>query len=136
MGRLFEDRWGRARDSRAPWRHVVAAGVALAAVLAQRSISGAEPPGSAPIVFELVKASGLDFTVEPSRTDKCHQPETMISGVALLDYDGDGLLDVFLLSGATMPGLDKTLPSHSNRLFRNLGGFRFEDVTERAGLRG
>jgi hypothetical protein len=96
----------------------------------------ADAPAYPPIVFELVKQSGLDFHVEPSRTDKCHQPETMISGVALFDYDGDGLLDVYLLSGATMPGLSKTLPTHANRLFRNLGGLRFEDVTEKAGLQG
>jgi hypothetical protein len=52
--------------------------------------SGAAEAGYEPIVFELVKGSGLDFVVEPSRTDKCHQPETMISGSALFDYDGDG----------------------------------------------
>ena len=100
------------------------------------SFSGVEEPGYEPIVFELMKGTGLDFVVEPSRTDKCHQPETMISGVALLDYDGDGLLDIYLLSGATMPGLEKTLPAHANRLFRNRGEWRFEDVTERAGVAG
>jgi enediyne biosynthesis protein E4 len=95
-----------------------------------------EAPRYDPIAFELMTGTGVDFVVEPSRTPNCHQPETMISGVALLDYDGDGLLDIYLVSGASMPGLEKTLPSHTNRLFRNKGGWRFEDVTERAGVRG
>jgi len=124
------------------WRR--APGAALALWLAPLLLAGglraaspgADEPGYDPIVFELMKGTGVDFVVEPSRTDKCHQPETMISGVALFDYDGDGLLDIYLLSGATMPGLEKTLPAHSNRLFRNRGAWRFEDVTERSGVPG
>jgi hypothetical protein len=98
--------------------------------------SGAAEREYQPIVFELMANTGVDFVVEPSRTENCHQPETMISGVALLDYDNDGRLDIYLVSGATMPGLEKTEPRHYNRLFRNLGGWRFEDVTERAGVQG
>jgi hypothetical protein len=60
----------------------------------------------------------------------------MISGVAVFDYDNDGRLDVYVVSGATMPGLQKKLPEHYNRLYRNLGGWRFEDVTDEAGVRG
>lgn len=96
----------------------------------------AETPSVDPIVFDLMSSSGVDLVVEPSRTDRKHQPETMISGVALLDFDRDGFLDVFAVSGATMPGLEKTRPEHWNRLYRNLGNWKFEDVTERAGLRG
>ena len=98
--------------------------------------SDAAEPQHQPIVFDLMEGTGVDFVVEPSRTDRCHQPETMISGVALLDYDDDGRLDIYVVSGATMPGLQKTEPRHQNRLFRNLGGWRFEDVTERAGVQG
>ncbi|MDE3165778.1 MAG: VCBS repeat-containing protein, partial [Acidobacteriota bacterium] len=60
----------------------------------------------------------------------------MAGGAAALDYDGDGLLDVFLTNGAPQPGLTKPDPSWWNRLYRNLGNGRFEDVTVKAGLRG
>jgi enediyne biosynthesis protein E4 len=119
-------------------RHAVARrlGAALVILWASPDRLTAEPPSFPPIVFELMEETGVDFAVEPSRTDRHHQPETMISGVALLDYDNDGRLDIYAVSGATMPGLQKTLPSHQNRLYRNLGGFRFEDVTERAFVGG
>ena len=45
-------------------------------------------------------------------------PETMVSGVALLDYDGDGRLDVYAVNGAPIDGLRKTGPEYWNRLFR------------------
>jgi len=97
---------------------------------------GANDGEYTPIVFELMKDTGVDFYVEPSRTDHRHQPETMISGVALFDYNNDGRLDIFAVSGATMPGLVKTEKTHFNRLYRNDGGFRFTDVSEQAGIRG
>ena len=89
-----------------------------------------------PIVFELVKTSGIDFVTNSSRTIHHHQPETMVAGVALFDYDNDGLLDVFLTNGAKLTEIDKSAPVFWNRLYRNLGAFKFEDVTEKAGLRG
>lgn len=56
------------------------------------------------------------------------------NGVAIFDYDNDGLMDVFVVSGTTLDGDGKGKASTS-RLYRNLGGLRFEDVTEKAGLR-
>ncbi len=89
-----------------------------------------------PVVFDLVRSSGVDFYVEPSRTQRRHQPETMISGVAIFDFDNDGLLDLYCVSGATMPGLEKTLPAHQNRLYKGNGDGTFVDVTETAGVQG
>ena len=65
-----------------------------------------------------------------------HQIETMVGGVALLDFDGDGRLDIFLTNGAAEPGLDKREPRFWNRLYRNQGNGSFEDVTARAGVAG
>jgi hypothetical protein len=92
--------------------------------------------GVDPIVFQELAPSGLKFVTRPCRTPHKHQPETMVAGVALFDYDNDGLLDIYLVNGATMPGLVKDSPQYYNRLFRNLGNGNFEDVTEKAGVQG
>lgn len=80
----------------------------------------------------------IGFRHEASKTQDKHLIETMGAGVALLDFDGDGLLDVFLVNGAGIAGnrLDKSEPRFWNRLYRNLGGLRFEDVTDTARLAG
>ena len=107
----------------------------LAPALATAQVA-APTPVFDPIVFELVKDHGIGFVTNSGRTAHRHQPETMVSGVALFDFDNDGLLDVFLTNGAKMPGLDKTEPGFWNRLYRNLGDWKFEDVTEKAGVKG
>ena len=58
--------------------------------------------------------------------------ETSSGGVAVFDADGDGLLDVFLVGGTRF---GQVPPGAGDRFYRNLGGNRFEEATERAGLR-
>ena len=57
----------------------------------------------------------------------------MVAGVALLDYDGDGWLDIYLVNGAAIPSLQKESPAYWNRLYRNNHDGTFTDVTEQAG---
>ncbi len=63
-------------------------------------------------------------------------PATMPGGLAIFDFDCDGNLDLFFANGGDFPSGRKTRPEHANRLFRNLGGLRFADVTTSAGLAG
>ncbi|MFP5229678.1 MAG: CRTAC1 family protein [Acidobacteriota bacterium] len=97
----------------------------------------AQVPASAPIRFEdIAQKAGVHFVVDNSPTPEKHQPETMPAGVALFDYDGDGLLDIYVVNGAAMPSLVKTGPKYWNRLYHNNGDGTFTDVTERAGVAG
>jgi enediyne biosynthesis protein E4 len=80
--------------------------------------------------------SGIDFVLRNGATPEKHQIETMVGGVAVIDYDQDGLPDLYFVNGARQPQLEKVDSGFWNRLYRNVGDFRFEDVTERAGVRG
>lgn len=121
-------------------RHLLAS-LLLAASAGLIGFAQAPPPQSSasgsPIRFEEVAApSGLRFVAATGPTDNKNQPQTMLAGVALFDYDGDGYLDIYLVSGASIPSLVKDSPAYWNRLFHNNRDGTFTDVTEKAGLRG
>ena len=84
----------------------------------------------------------LDFTQENSPTKSKYLPETMGGGVALLDYDNDGRLDVFFVNGARIADAmagempDKSGRKFWNRLYRQNPDGTFSDVTAAAGLTG
>ena len=95
------------------------------------------PPAAASIKFEDIAAkAGVQFVTQNSPTPNKNQIETMVAGVALLDYDGDGYLDIYLVNGAAIPSLQKETPAYWNRLYHNNHDGTFTDVTERAGLAG
>ena len=75
---------------------------------------------------------GLNFVHDHGGTDQKFYVETMGSGCAILDYDDDGDLDIFLLQGAPLPGWKKKTTLR-NQLFRN-DGDQFTDVTGESGL--
>jgi len=94
-------------------------------------------PVMAPIMFEEIAArAGVVFTADSCPTPEKHQPETMLGGVALFDYDGDGYLDIYFVNGANMPSLLKDGPQYKNRLFHNNHNLTFTDVTDQSGLAG
>jgi hypothetical protein len=63
-------------------------------------------------------------------------PQPMCGGVAVLDYDNDGKMDIFFTNGAQLPEMKKTGPSYYSCLLHNRGDGSFEDVTAKAGLTG
>jgi enediyne biosynthesis protein E4 len=94
-------------------------------------------PPAASIQFENVtKTSRINFILKNSISPQRYTFETMAGGVALFDYNNDGLLDIFFTNGAAIPSLEKTTSSYWNRLFRNNGDGTFTDVTEKTGLQG
>jgi len=107
--------------------------VAGEAVLAQAPAA----PAEGPIRFEeIAQKAGLRFVTHNFPTPNKNQPETMVAGVALFDYDGDGYLDIYLVNGAEIPSLQKTSPEYWNRLYHNNHDGTFTDVTEKAGVAG
>src|SRR5207245_1912131 len=92
---------------------------------------------SGPGLFRDVTAeSGVHFTYRNGE-EAGHYAilESLGGGVALIDYDRDGLLDIFLTGGGYFDGPDKKqIKGHPSRLYRNLGNFRFKDVTAEVGL--
>lgn len=100
-----------------------------------QSSTGKEATG--PIRFEeIAERAGVKFVTANGDTTNKNQPQTMVAGVALFDYDGDGYLDIYLVGGAAIPSLEKDSPVYWNRLFHNNHDGTFTDVTEKAGLAG
>jgi len=90
----------------------------------------------APIVFsDITKVAGLEkFLHRSGSPDKKTILETVGSGVALLDYDNDGWLDIYLLNGSTMAALKGKETPPRAMLFHNNHDGTFSDVTEKAGV--
>ena len=102
----------------------------------------AQSTPSLPFV-DVTAASRIAYTSSASKTSAKYLIESMGSGVAMFDADGDGRLDLYFVNGAALrPGMsatdrpDKSDPRFWNRLYRNQGDGTFTDMTEHAGLRG
>src|SRR2546421_11260267 len=94
--------------------------VAAAVTLAATNAIAAEGDHSITIRFEDVTArSGVNFVADSRPSPNKNQPERMISGVAIIDYDNDGYADLFFINGAAIPPLKKASPKYYNRLYHN-----------------
>jgi hypothetical protein len=95
-----------------------------------------DPPG--PSLFEDITArTGMHFTYRNGEDTANNLAilESLGGGVGLIDYDGDGLLDVFLPGGGVYAGADhKEIVGLPCKLYKNLGNGKFKDVTSEVGL--
>src|SRR5437588_2738586 len=84
---------------------------------------------------DLAKAAGINFKHSDSPSEMHYVPEIMGSGVAWLDYDQDGYMDLLLVQGGKFPVDPKEKRTGpTSRLYRNLGDGTFKDVTEEVGI--
>jgi hypothetical protein len=102
--------------------------------LAAASATGQPPsPGAAKLLFRDVgREAGITFQ-HHSAPEKKYIVESMSGGVALFDFDDDGLLDIYFVDSLTVDTARDPKAARS-ALYRNLGHFRFEDVTDKAGV--
>jgi enediyne biosynthesis protein E4 len=98
--------------------------------------TAAPAPGPQIRFEEIAQKSGLRFELRNAAAGQFHQIELMAGGVAVLDYNNDGCMDVFFTNGAAIPSLRKIGPEYHNRLFRNNCNLTFTDVTAGAGVAG
>jgi hypothetical protein len=109
---------------------------ARAALLVAALSGAATMQPAVPRLDNVQPQSGITFVLAHAPTPAKRLIETMPGGLAAFDYDGDGRVDLFFANGNATPSGPKSDASYHNRLYRNLGGLKFEDVTRTAGLEG
>jgi len=94
------------------------------------------PAGMKPPIVEYHDIAGqaglTGVDISGSETSKQYIVEATGNGVAIFDFDNDGLPDIFLVNSGTL-GTGAVHPKHF--LYHNLGGLKFEDVTSKAGIK-
>ncbi len=82
---------------------------------------------------DVTQQTGIGFKHADGSSGRRYIVEAMSAGLALFDYDQDGDIDIYLVSGSALRGSQYSPPPR-NRLYRNEGNWRFTDVTETSGL--
>jgi hypothetical protein len=134
------------------WKHSIALGVIFAACTAVACVvifwtvtrhvphpqedswaKAPDVPDGPPWFRDVTADSGIDFTYRNGEeADEFTILESLGGGVAMIDYDGDGLLDLFFTGGGYFDGHE--IKCHPCRLYKNLGDWKFRDVTGEVGL--
>ncbi len=92
--------------------------------------------GKAAWFTDIASRSNFPYRTNNDFTGRKYFPQPMCGGVAVIDYNNDGLMDLFFTNGSELPGPRKSTPAYYNALLKNRGDGTFEDVTATAGLSG
>ena len=105
----------------------------LAGGLPGTSSSGLESPRCQIQLRDVTGETGIAFRHTDGSSGRRYMVEPMSAGLATFDFDNDGLIDIYFCNGAPLPGLTvDSQPRHA--LYRNLGGWMFQEVTDQAGV--
>lgn len=111
--------------------------VGLRAVLAAIAVFALAAPlslGQSPVQFrDVTSDTGITFEHTDGSSGERYLIEVISAGVATFDYDGDGNIDIYFLNGAPLKGAEVDVAPR-NALYRNVGNFRFVEVTDQSGL--
>ncbi|MBC8877073.1 MAG: CRTAC1 family protein [Planctomycetes bacterium] len=132
---------------RTVWLCVVAAiGIVVVGVVFTSSRNGHDESAGQPAAVDagleqagnihltdVTKESGITFRHDDGGSGEKYLVEPVSAGLALLDFDGDGLIDIYFVNGAPLPPR-KADPTITNALYLNEGDFHFRDVTREAGV--
>jgi enediyne biosynthesis protein E4 len=113
---------------------VAACALLVSAVFYMQTVFGQQ--GASGWFTDVAPRSNFSYKTDNDYTGRKYFPQPMCGGVAVFDYDNDGLMDIFLTNGAQLPETQKTGNGYDNALLRNKGDGIFEDVTAKAGLAG
>jgi hypothetical protein len=122
-------------------RRVFCQGPPVRAAASPESVppQSAHPPPSAATsgwFTDVAGRSAFAYRTNNDFTGRKYFPQPMCGGVAAIDYNNDGLMDLFFTNGSELPSLAKTSSAYFNCLLRNKGDGAFEDVTAKAGVSG
>jgi hypothetical protein len=107
---------------------------AIAALLGLATLAAA--PDTPFTLVNEARERGVRFLQKNFATEMKYPFETLGGAVAAFDFDNDGWVDLLFLNGAPSPDHLRSDPATFNRLYRNVGKGRFEDVTDKSGLSG
>ncbi|MHB8903236.1 MAG: FG-GAP repeat domain-containing protein, partial [Thermoguttaceae bacterium] len=117
-----------------PWKIAARLAGCLAMLLAPRLPDAVGAAEDCTIrLADATQASAIAFRHTDGSTGRRYIVETVTAGIATFDYDGDGLVDIYFVNGGPTPESKFDKPPR-NALYRNLGNFRFVDVTDQAGV--
>ena len=115
-------------NARAFCAGVILAGLCAALAGCRPAATSVATPANAAWFADVTPQAGVSFVQDPGASNRYFMPESMGTGAALLDYDNDGRLDLYLLQGAGPKSLSV------NRLYHQEADGHFTDVTVGSGL--